>query len=97
MGIEEASCWYRAHGVSIQGKIRFIENCGEQDEGGHHVAKRSSAPRQAYPQMKLQGRYLVRIVGTVAPFVPLGVGTRGKFFLSSPGEKWAQETYAGCR
>ena len=73
-------------------KNRFIEKRGVQDEGGRHVAKRSSDPRQAYPEVKLQGRDLVRVVGIVAPFVQLGVGTRGKFFLSGPGEKWAQET-----
>ena len=61
-----------------------------------HVAKCSSEPRQDYPEVKLQGRDLVRVVGIVAPFAPLGVSTRGKFILSSPGGKWAQETYAGC-
>ena len=92
MNIVDASSWFRARGVSIRGKNRFIDKRGEQDEGGRHVAKRSSDPRQAYPEVKLQGRDLVRVVGIVAPLVPLGVGTRGKFFLSSPGEKWAQET-----
>ena len=38
------------------GKIRFIEKYGVQDEGGRHVAKYSSDPRQAYPEVKLQGR-----------------------------------------
>ena len=66
------------------GKIRFIEKYGVQDEGGRHVAKYSSDPRQAYPEVKLQGRDLVRVVGIVAPFAPMGAGTRGKFVLSSP-------------
>ena len=66
------------------GKFRFIEKYGVQDEGGRHVAKYSSDPRQAYPEVKLQGRDLVRVVGIVAPFAPMGAGTRGKFVLSSP-------------
>ena len=66
------------------GKIRFIEKYGVQDEGGRHVAKYSSDPRQAYHEVKLQGRDLVRVVGIVAPFAPMGAGTRGKFVLSSP-------------
>ena len=66
------------------GKIRFIEKYGVQDEGGSHVAKYSSDPRQAYPVVKHQGRDLVRVVGIVAPFTPMGAGTRGKFVLSSP-------------
>ena len=66
------------------GKIRFIEKRGVQDEGGRQVAKHSSDPRHAYPEVKLQRRDLVRVVGIVAPFAPLGAGTRGKFVLSSP-------------
>ena len=31
-------------------------------------------PRKAYPEVKLQGRDLVRVVGNVAPFTPLGAG-----------------------
>ena len=66
------------------GKIRFIEKRWVHDEGGRQVAKHSSDPRQAYPEVELQRRDLVRVVGIVAPFAPLGVGTRGKFVLSSP-------------
>ena len=58
------------------GKIRLIEKPGIQDEGGRHVAKRSSDPRQAYPEDKLQGRDLVRVVDIVDTFAPLGVGSR---------------------
>ena len=47
------------------------------------MAKRSSEPRVAYPESKVQVRDLVRVVGIVAPFAPRGVGTRGKFLLSS--------------
>ena len=59
------------------------------------MAKRSSDPGQAYPAVKLQGRDLVRVVGIVAPFAPLGVGTRGKFVLSNP--RWEMGTGHLCR
>ena len=51
------------------------------------MAKRSSDPRIAYPEVKLQVRDPVRVVGIVAPFASLGVGTRRQFVLSSPREK----------
>ena len=62
------------------GKIRFIEKRGVQDEGGRHVAKYSSDPRQAYPEVKPQRRDLM---GIVAPFAQMGAGTQGKFILLS--------------
>ena len=46
--------------------------------------KRSSNPRVAYPEVKLQVLDLVRVVGIVAPFAALGVSTREKVVLSSP-------------
>ena len=64
------------------GKIRFIEKPGVQDEGVRHVAKRSSDPRVAYPEVNVQVRYLVRVVGIVALFAPRGFSIRGKFVLS---------------
>ena len=85
MGIVEGSCGNPRGQYS--GKIRFVEKYGVQDEGGRHVAKYSSDPRQAYPEVKLQGRDLVRVVDIVAPFAPMGAGTRGKFVLSSPREE----------
>ena len=69
------------------GKIRFIEKPGEHDEGGRHVAKRSSDPRVAYPEVNVQVRDLVRVVGTVAPFAPRGFSIRGKFVLSIGSQK----------
>ena len=68
---------------SVFGEIRFIEKHRVQDEGGRHVAKYSSDPRQAYPEVKPQGQDLLRVVGIVAPFAPMGAGTREKFVLSS--------------
>ena len=76
--------WVPGPRGQYSGKIRFIEKRGVQVEGGRQVAKHSSDPRQAYPEVKLQVRDLVRVVGIVAPFAPLGAVTRGKFVLSSP-------------
>ena len=66
------------------GKIRFIEKPGLQDEGGRHVAERSSDPRVAYPKVKVQVCELVGVVGIVALFAQHGVSIRGKIILSSP-------------
>ena len=88
--------WVPGPRGQYSGKIRFIEKRGVQVEGGRQVAKHSSDPRQAYPEVKLQGRDLVRVVGIVAPFAPLGAVTRGKFILSSPRGKWGKETCVGC-
>ena len=46
------------------------------------MAKRSSDPRVAYPEVKVQVRDLVRGVGIVAPFAPRGFSIRGNFVLS---------------
>ena len=83
MGIVEGSCGYRTRGVSIRGKFVYRE-IWVQDDGGRHVVKHSSDPRVAYPEVKVQVRDLARVVGIVGPFAPRGVGTRGKFVLSSP-------------
>ena len=70
---------------SVFGENSFYrEMWGTRRGGGHHVAKCSSDHRQTLPEVKLQGRDLVRVVDVVAPFAPLGAGTRGKFVLSSP-------------
>ena len=69
---------------SVFEKKSFYREIWVQDDGGRHVAKRSSHPRVAYPEIKVQVRDLVRVVDIVAPFAPRGVGTRGKFVLSSP-------------
>ena len=73
------------------GKIYCIEKHWIQDEGGRLVAKRSSDSRQAYREVKLQGRDLVRVVSIVAPFVQLGAGTRENSLCRAP-----EETCAGC-
>ena len=76
--------------------MRFIEKHGEQDEGGRQVAKHSCDPRQALPEVKLQRRVLLCLVGIVAPFAPLGAGTRENSFYRAPGGKWGQKTCVGC-
>ena len=43
-------------------------------------------PRQAYPEVKLQGRDLMRVVGIVAPFAPMGVRYPGKIRFIEPQE-----------
>ena len=50
------------------------------------MVKGSSDPR-AHPDVKVQVRDLVWVVGIVAPFAPMGASIRGKFILSSPRGK----------
>ena len=66
MAIVEGSCGYRARGVNIPGKFVLSRNPGYKTRG-RHVAKRSSDPQVAYPEVKIQVRDLVRVVGIVAP------------------------------
>ena len=74
--------WVSGPRGQYSGKIRFIDKPGVQDEGGCHVDKRSSDPRVASPEVNLQVRDLVRVVGIVAPFAPRAFSIRGKFVLS---------------
>ena len=69
---------------SVFGENSFYPETWGTSRGGRQVAKHSSDPWQAYPEVKLQGRDLVRVVDIVAPFAPQGAGTRRKFVLSSP-------------
>ena len=64
---------------SVFGENSFYRETWGTRRGGRQVAKHSSDPRQAYPEVELQRRDLVRVVGTVAPFALLGAGARGKF------------------
>ena len=82
MGIVEGSCGYRGRGISIRGKFVLSRNPGYKTRGGRHVAERSSDPRVAYPEVNVQVRDLLRVVGIVAPFAPRGFSIRGKFVLS---------------
>ena len=74
--------WVLGPRGQYSGKICLIENPGIQDERGHHVAKCSSDPRVAYPEVNVQVRDLVRVVGIVALFAERGFSIRGKFILS---------------
>ena len=74
--------WVPSPRSQYAGKIRFIEKPGIQDEWGRHVAKRSSDPRVAYPEVNVQVGTWMRVVGVVAPFAPRGFSIRGKFVLS---------------
>ena len=67
---------------SVFGEDSFYRETRVQDEGGRHVAKRSSDPQVTYPEVNVQIRDLVRGVGIVAPFAPRGFSIRGKFVLS---------------
>ena len=83
MGIVEGSCGYRARSVFGENSFyREIQGTRRRAGGGRwgrHVAKRSSDPRVAYPEVNVQVRDLVRVVGIVAP---RGFSIRGKFVLS---------------
>ena len=59
------------------------------------MAKRSSNPRVAYPEVKVHVRDLVRVVDIVAPFAPRGSVFGENSFYRAPGNKLAQETCAG--
>ena len=74
--------WVPGPRGQYSGKIRFIEKPGVQDEWGRYVAKHSSDPRVAYPEVNVQVRDLVRVVGIVVPFASLGFSIQGKFVLS---------------
>ena len=52
---------------------------------GRQVAKRSSDPPGSLSRNQSLGTGPSASMGIVASFVPLRVGTRGKFVLSSPG------------
>ena len=62
---------------SVFGENSFYREAGVHDEGGRHVAKRSSDPRVAYPAVTVQVRDLVRVVGIVAP-LPRGGSVFGE-------------------
>ena len=63
---------------SVFGENLFYRECRGTRRGDRHVAKRCSDPRVAYPEVKIQVRDLVRVVGVVAPFAARGVSIRGK-------------------
>ena len=69
---------------SVFGENSFCrETRGTRLQGSPCGRQRSSDPRVAYPQVKVQVRDLVRVVGIVASCAQRGVSIRGKFVLSS--------------
>ena len=88
--------WVPGPRVQYSGKIRFVEKPGVQDYKGRHVAQRSSDPRVAYPEVKVQVRDLVRVMGIVASCAQRGSVFGENSFYRATGVKWAQETYTGC-
>ena len=71
---------------SVFGEHSFYRETWGSRRGGRHVANRSSDPPRSLPEVKVQVRDLVRVVGIVAPFATWVVDTRGKLFLPNP--KW---------
>ena len=69
---------------SVFGENSFYRETRGIRQGGRHVAKRSSDPQVALPEVNVQVRDLVRDMGIVAPFAPRGFSIREKFVLSSP-------------
>ena len=95
MGIVEGSCGYRAR-WTVFGENSFYGDTRGTKLGGRHVAKRSSDPRIAYPEVTVQVRDLVRIVGIIDP-LPHGVSVFGESSICrDQGCKSAQETCTGC-
>ena len=69
---------------SVFGEDSFSRETRGSRRGGRHVFKRSSEPRVSNPEVTIQVRDLVQVVGIIAPFAPQGISIRGKFVLSSP-------------
>ena len=61
---------------SVFGENSFYRETRDTRRGCRHVAKRSSDPRAAYPEVNTQVRDLVRVVDIVAPFAPRGFSIR---------------------
>ena len=59
------------------GKMRFIEKPGVQEEGVAMWLNVVLTLRVAYPEVNVQVRDLVRVVGIVAPFAPRGFSHTG--------------------
>ena len=83
--------WVPGPRVSIRGKFVLSRNPEYKTRGGHHVAKRSSDPRVAYPEVKVQVRDLVRVLGT------RGSVFRGNASYRTPGEYGRRRPQAAVR
>ena len=81
---------------SVFGENSFYRETRGTRLGGRHAAKRSSDPRVAYPEVKIQVLDLVRVVCIVVPFASRGSVFGDNSFYRAPGDKWAQKTCVGC-
>ena len=73
-------------GGSVFGENSFYRETRGRRRGGRHVVKRSSDPRVAHPDVKVQVRDLVRVVGIVAPSLPPWGPVHGEnSFYRAPG------------
>ena len=70
--------WVPGPAGQYPGKFVLSRNPGYKTRVGRHVVKRSSDPRVAHREVKVQVRDLVRVVGIFAPFAPRGFSIRGK-------------------
>ena len=79
------------HAGSVFGVNSFYRESRGTRLGGRHVTKRSSDPRVAYPEVKIQVhvRDLVRVVDIVVPFAPRGSIFGENLFCRYQGDKWA--------
>ena len=75
------------------GEICFIEKPGVQDEGGRHVVKRSSDPREAHPEVIVHVWDLVRIVD----IEPQRVVGHSRPVLGAPNSGTLRESQAKIR
>ena len=92
VGIVEWFCGNWARGVSIRGKFVLSIRLGYKTS--HHVTKRSSEPRVAYPKVKVQVRDRVRVVRIVSPFAPRGVSIQGVNGHRRPSAGGPEQLYA---
>ena len=70
-------------GVSVVGENSFYRETRGTRRGGRHVVKRSSDPRVAHPEVKVQVRDLVRVVG-ILHLLPLGCSVSGENWFIEP-------------
>ena len=69
--IVEGSCGYQVRGVSIRVKFVLWRNMGYKTRVVAMLLNIVLNPREAYPEVKLHGRDIVRVVGIVDPFAPI--------------------------
>ena len=74
---------------SVFGEILFYRETLGTRLGDRYVAKRSSDPRVAYPEVKVQVWDLVRVVCIVTSFASRGSVFGENSFYRAPDGKWA--------